>query len=203
MSSNIKKRGFNRDCWNKKQELKRSIDGADIPLGSRAIPLTGGKYTLVDESDYDFINQWHWRVEGGYAIRSRNSNEASLKKPKRILMHRVILNTPDGMATDHINGNPLDNRRCNLRICTKSENNKNRKPNYKSTSKYKGVTRSHESKKWRVQLGMNGKNLHIGLFESEDDAARAYNLAAIKHYGEFASINVINGEEYGYNANSR
>ena len=97
------------------------------------------------------------------------------------------METPKGMDTDHINGNTLDNRRCNLRVCTRERNTGNQKPLRGITSKFKGVCWVKARSKWRVAI--SGK--FIGEYISELDAAKAYNEAAKKHFGEFARLNVI------------
>jgi hypothetical protein len=93
------------------------------------------------------------------------------------------------MQCDHINHNGLDNRRCNLRLCTHQQNCFNKKPKPGCTNKYKGVYRSHESKKWRAEIRRNGRKIHIGHFDYEQDAAIAYDDYAIELFGEFAYLN--------------
>lgn len=111
-------------------------------------------------------------------------------------MHRVILNTPPGMDTDHINGDGCDNRRCNLRICTRSQNMANG-GKYKikdSTSPYRGVCWHKAIGKWRVQIKVNGRRIALGYFDDERKAAAAYNAAALEHFEEFAKPNIIQRE---------
>ncbi len=105
-------------------------------------------------------------------------------------MHNLIINTPDGMEADHINGNTLDNRRSNLRICTRGQNQRNRRGNLNGTSKYKGVSFKNENKKWVAQIGFK-KNMFIGYYKTEIEAALAYNEAAKKYHGKFARLNKI------------
>lgn len=100
----------------------------------KKIKLTQGKYAIVDDEDFEWLNQWKW-CYCKYVIRDIILN----KKNKRIYMHRLIMNTPEKMQTDHINGNKLDNRRNNLRICTQSQNNMNRKISKLNTSGYRGI----------------------------------------------------------------
>jgi hypothetical protein len=106
------------------------------------------------------------------------------------MMHRLIMNTPKGMDTDHINGDSLDNRRCNLRICTHAQNQRNLKK-ILGNNKYKGVSLFKKTQKWRARIQINRMGLHLGYFDTEEEAAKAYNEAAEKHFGEFSRINII------------
>ncbi len=104
-------------------------------------------------------------------------------------MHRVILQPTDGKQTDHINHNTLDNRRQNLREATPLENSRNKKQG-KGKSRYKGV--SPVKGRWIAQIGIGGQN-YIGSYKTEIDAAKAYDAAAMKHFGEFARLNFTQG----------
>lgn len=165
------------------------------PMGgfamSRKIPLTQGKFAIVDDEDYEFLSQqkWHTSKRRGsyYAARATCING----KNRLIHMHRVILNPPPGMESDHINGDGLDNRRCNLRSCTHQDNIRNRRKKAKASSRYKGVWWAKAGRKWRAGIWIKGKTKHLGRFTEEDEAARAYNVAAREHFGEFACLNVI------------
>lgn len=128
---------------------------------SSKIKLTKGKYAIVDKEDYDFLNQWKWYYNSGYAVRGCK---------KRILMHRVIMNTPEDKVTDHINRNKLDNRRSNLRIATVSLNNFNTKIRSDNTSGVKGIYWSKEHNKWRPNISVMGKRIYLGLYEKMEDA---------------------------------
>jgi len=152
---------------------------------TKSIPLTRGKFALVDDDDYEYLNQWKWHLKKGYALRSKND------KP-RIIMHRLIMNTPLGMETDHINHNKLDNRKENLRICTNNENHYNLKMRKNNSTGYKGVCLKRKTNKYFAQICHNYKDIHLGYFASPMDAAKAYNEAAIKYYGKFANLNIIN-----------
>lgn len=158
----------------------------------KEIPLTRGLVTLVDDEDYEFLNQWKWQAAKngsvGYAARSRKGCEAP--GPYRIYMHRVITDAPPGLEVDHINHNGLDNRRCNLRVCTQAENARNMKhrpPKHPTSSGYKGVAMNKNGTGWQVYC----RKQYIGTFPTEQEAARAYNQAALEHFGEFACLNEI------------
>jgi hypothetical protein len=151
----------------------------------KQIPLTKGKYALVDDEDYEFLNQWKWQVNSdGYAITGvRNQGERI-----QIRMHRLIINTPKGMETDHINGNRLDNRRDNLRVATKSQNLRNQKKR-KSLSLYKGLAYRKRDNAWEVNISDGSKQVFIGSFKNERHAAMAYDIWAKELYGKFAKLN--------------
>ena len=116
----------------------------------KKIKLSKGKVALVDNEDYIWLNQWKWHfMAGGYAMRHLRISED--KNSKLIYMHRQILNTPKGLESDHINRNKLDNRKENLRVATRSQNNMNRKKRINCTSKYKGVSWHKQRKKWQAR----------------------------------------------------
>lgn len=156
------------------------------------IPLTQGKFTIVDKDMYEYLNQWKWctlkQKNGCYAYRTMHIGVVDGKqKNKTIAMHRLILGAKKGQECDHINHDTLDNRISNLRLCTRSQNNQNRKPR-KCTSKYKGVHWNKLNKNWRAMIRL-GKQEHIGCFEDEKDAALAYDTKARELFGEFAYTN--------------
>lgn len=157
---------------------------------TKQIQLTNSdKVVLVDDEDYDFLMQWKWHFDGYYARRQTHIGMIDGKqKQKPIRLHIQIMNPPEGMDTDHINGDRLDNRRTNLRLCTTQENNRNRGLGKKG---YKGVYFHKVNKKWIAQIRLNNKGRHLGSFENINDALLAYNKAAIEHFGEFAKINII------------
>lgn len=162
----------------------------------REISLTRGYVALVDDEDYEFLNQWKWKAvvtrskntEKVYACRTPRIGPRSENKYASVVMHRLIMNTPKGKVTDHINGNTLDNRRENLRICTQAENLMNKQKTYGKSS-YKGVI--PHGHRWVAIIGINGKRLHLGYFSTEVDAAKAYNIAARFCFGSFAKFNKI------------
>lgn len=148
---------------------------------TKSISLTKGKIALVDDGDFEELNKHKWCFDGQYAQRRENT--------KAIRMHRVIIEIPAGMVIDHIDGNKLNNQRSNLRICTNAENTMNRQSGF-GASQYKGVALHKPTGKFRAYIRGHGRQIHLGLFEREEDAARAYDEAAKKHFGEFAKVNL-------------
>lgn len=156
----------------------------------KEIPLTQGRVTLVDDEDYERLSQFKWycHVRMGKPYASRTIHEGSKSHVES--MHRVILNVPKGQTGDHRNGDTLDNRRCNLRICSRRQNACNRKKRANPTSsRYKGVSWNKRRGKWHSRIFPNGMNLHLGYYDVEEEAAKAYDVAALHHYGEFARLN--------------
>ncbi len=154
----------------------------EIPLR----PLKQKKVALVDDEDFEELSRYKWYVAGGwntfYARRS-----ASLQD-KSVLMHRLIMQTPEGMQTDHKNGDGLDNRRENLRVCTRSQNRMNSGRQANNTSGYKGVNLEKSVGKWRARIMVSGKHKSLGLFTTKEEAYAAYCVACVKFHGEFAVL---------------
>lgn len=152
---------------------------------AREIVLSNGMKALVDDEDYEELAQWGWNasmVRGPYARRSRRVNG----KIETVLMHRWVAKAPKGKVVDHINHNTLDNRKENLRICGNRENLGNRrKMNANNTSGYRGVTYAKRNKKWMASAACKS----IGLFDTAEEAARAYDARAVIEYGKFATLN--------------
>lgn len=135
----------------------------------------------VDDDDYEYLMQWRWQLNGGYVVRSTNGQKHR--------MHRMLMQPPAGYCIDHINGNPFDNRRANLRICTLRENNQNAtKRDPRASSKFKGVYWNSRAQKWRAQI-KSDKKIHLGSFTDEVAAAKAYDVAARRLFGQFARTN--------------
>ena len=157
-----------------------------------SIPLTQGEYAIVDDCDYDRLNRYKWHLS-----KTRNSKYAKRSqyiagKGVSIFMHRIIsICLPPDLKTDHANGDGLDNRRANLRFCTVAENAWNQGPYSDTSSKYKGVYWHKDIEKWAATIQVNGKQLSLGYFEYEEDAATAYDIAALRYHGEYARTNDI------------
>ncbi len=158
----------------------------------RLIPLTQGKYAIVDPDDFYWLSRHKWTASRVYtkfyAVRSELCRTSGKRKSLR--MHREIAHTPEGLECDHINGNSLDNRKANLRSATRQQNCWNsRKRRPKSLSKYKGVSYSKRGRPWKAQLIVDGKRIYLGSFDKEKAAAKAYDAAAKKYFGDFAALN--------------
>jgi len=152
-------------------------DIAKIPLGINA----KDGYTLVDEGS-SWVDRYQWYLHHtGYAYAYVEGKETSL--------HRLLVKTKKGMQVDHINQDKLDNRLSNLRVCSQTENRRNRPMTRRNTTGYKGVVESYG--KYAAKLGYMGKKLHLGYYVTAEEAARAYNKKAQELHGEFASINKI------------
>lgn len=145
----------------------------------RKIILPKGKYALVDDEDFNYLNQWKWHLsQKGYVIRRRYKTTNEFKN---IWMHRLINKTPDGFDTDHINRNKLDNRKCNLRAVTHAENMRNQKKYKSNTSGVVGVHWQKEIDKWRVRISFDGKRISLGIYDSIEDAVLARKEAEKKY----------------------
>ncbi len=139
----------------------------------KTIPLTQGKIAIVDDSDYEYLSQWKWHYNSGYAERG-----------KHIHMHRVVLGT--SQTVDHINGETLDNRRSNLRPINHSTNAMNMRK-HKGASKYKGVSFSNGY--WRVQIWKDNKKVFSVMTPNELWGAMIYDLNAPLLFGQYARLN--------------
>lgn len=156
----------------------------------KEIPLTRGQVALVDDENYEMLNKHNWQALKSYKCWYAQRTVKVDGKRKPIMMHRFILGLPSSRfpQTDHKNGNGLDNRKANLRICSPSENCFNRGKKSLSSSKYKGVYRVRNGK-WAAHIKISSKDFHLGRYDREEYAARVYDAAARRHYGEFARTN--------------
>ena len=158
----------------------------------KTIPLTRGHGALVDDEDYDRIAsvKWYASVQSNVTYANRDTCESG--KRVTVSMHRFIMQPPKGMRVDHINGDGLDNRKANLRICTPGENLRNQR-RAKGRSAFKGVSFHAHNKKWRAQICVDGRRMCLGYFPDERSAAMKYDAAALIHFGEFACTNAALG----------
>lgn len=146
------------------------------------LSLGHGVSTIVDDADYAFLSQWKWRKhKSGYASRETKIGG----KPKTIWLHRLIVTPADGMQVDHVNGDKLDNRRVNLRQATPAQNMQNRigKPGALGV---KGVRKDGSS--FRATITNNGKRIHLGTFDTIEEASNAYVEASLRLHGEFSIL---------------
>jgi hypothetical protein len=153
----------------------------EIPVGNN------GEVTLIDRSDADLVAGLAWRLlNNGYVMAQRGK--------MYFYLHRLIAGAGEGERVDHINRDKLDNRTVNLRIATASQNGANRGPDRRrlgTSSRHKGVFWAKQKKRWVANIHIDGKTKYLGYFLDEDDAARAYNAAALAQWGEFARLNEV------------
>jgi len=138
---------------------------------------------LIDDCDLDFFESRKWSLVA-------NGRYVGESKKTRHRLHRLLLNPGPKEIVDHINGNAFDNRRCNLRVVSHKQNNRNSKCRDNTTSKFKGVYRNKYGN-WVAQIYIDGVRTHIGIFKVEKDAALAYNTLAKSHWGEYAKLNIL------------
>ena len=159
----------------------------------KKIPLTQGKFALVDDADYEWVNEFKWWLsKDGYAIRTVNfRRKDGTRGSSKISMHREILKAENGEILDHIDNNRLNNQKQNLRKCTASQNSINSLLSCTNKSGFRGVHWYNKKGKFRARITINLRKIDLGLFTCPIEAARAYNAAAIKYHGEFANLNTI------------
>jgi hypothetical protein len=139
---------------------------------------------IIDVADYEWLRKYTWRATGT----SAGHYAYCTIRGRQVLMHRLIMNPPPGMVVDHINGNKQDNRRSNLRVCTQAENLRNSRKHH-GTSRFKGVSWYSKLRKWEAKICRNGETTHLGWFKDEVEAAKAYDRAAVRLFGQFTRLN--------------
>ncbi len=155
-----------------RESIAGELDGKTVYY----IPVGDSDLAIVDEEDKEFADQYLWYNSFGYAIcPSRESR-----------MHRMIMNAQKGQEVDHVNGNRMDNRKCNLRICSRLQNSRNLPVKKSSKTGIKGVWFHPKKGQYQSQIRVNGKRLWLGSFDDIDQAKEAYRAAAVKYHGEFA-----------------
>ena len=159
----------------------------------KTIELSKGKVALVDDGDYNYLSQWKWHTlecKSGcwYAVRNYTDNDG---KRTLMLMHRELLPVDGKLDVDHINGDGLDNRKENLRVCKHQHNMMNMKKSKSNTSGYKGVSWHIKQKKYNAYIRVEGKRISLGSFDDAKKAALAYNEAAKRFFGDFAKTNLV------------
>jgi len=166
---------------------KRSLIPTPTPVpGARWIPLTKGLFALVDEKDYEAANRFAWTAD----INPRTAYAYCKRGGEIFWLHRILMSAPENMQVDHRDGNGLDCRRDNMRVCSLKNNHRNiRKTIVKTSSKFKGVSWDKTREKWSAKIKFNGKTINLGRFEDEDEAGKAYDESAGRLFGEFALLN--------------
>lgn len=161
----------------------------------KKIQLTQNYETIVDNKYFEILSESNWRIghknnrKNLYARRTIYLNSKRIVQP----MHRYLMKLEgyniSGKDIDHKDGNGLNNQISNLRLCNKTQNGGNRKISINNTSGYKGVSKKRNAKKWESSIKYNQKSIYLGLFSNKIDAAKAYDIAAVKYFGEFAKLN--------------
>jgi len=159
---------------------------------SKHIPLFGkygqGLFAVIDDEDFDKVNQYRWHLGNNGYIKTFVGGR---KHAKCILLHRLIMDPADDLEVDHRDGDKLNNCRANLRISTRNQNARNLRRHKQFSSRFKGVSWNAKRSIWYARIHVDRKTIHLGEFPSETQAAQAYNSAALKYFGEYASLNEI------------
>ena len=164
--------------------------------GMKKIKVANDRYAIVDDDDYMLLKDKNWYISipnkgqeycyAGYCVWQDGAYH-------HVWMHRVVTGAQPGQVVDHVNSNTLDNRKSNLRVCTLRENALNSRPRKNTTSKYKGVSRVKSNGKWYASIKSGKKSYNLGVFESEEKAAKVYDEAAFRLFGEYAYLNFPKG----------
>lgn len=148
------------------------------------LPLPHGLFAIVDDEDFERCMKFRWHLSSnGYVVSHTRRGGGFVTKQ---LLSRFVMNAPDGVLVDHIKGNKFDNRKAELRFCTKSQNGCNRGKNKNNTSGFKGVSWDDSKSKWKAQIQVHGRNMFLGRFNDIEEARDAYAKAASEYHGEFA-----------------
>jgi len=174
-------RNFRKRRWPRGKRIEPPEPPSD---DIRYIPLTRGRYAIVDAEDFEWLSQYKWCL----VQRGKSEYAGRREKGRCVSMHREIMKTPDDMVVDHINGNGLNKRRCNMRNCTKAQNSYNSRPRG-GRSRYVGVTYRKRTGKYEAVIGYRGEKVHVGEFDSALEAAKARDRKARELQGEFAYLN--------------
>ncbi len=155
----------------------------------KQIPLTQGKFALVDDEDFERVNQYKWYANKSHCVWYARRGKWIKGELKIFHMHRFLTDFP-GSGIDHIDGNGLNNQKVNLRLATFIQNRANADGHRNGSSQYKGVSWHKRAGKWCAQIAFKGRHLYIGTFKDEINAAKAYDKKAIQFHGKYARLNV-------------
>jgi hypothetical protein len=165
---------------------KIAIRRLEFCCGFVKVPLTRGLFCIIDDADADLVGKNNWMANPNpYGYYARRIHEVAGVK-EYIYMHRVIAQASSGEEVDHIDGDRLNNRRSNLRLCSRKENNANRGASRSNTSGIKGVSWHRKDKRWVATTSVNNKTVYLGQSLTKEGAAEIYRLAVIRLHGEFA-----------------
>jgi hypothetical protein len=156
----------------------------------KQIHLASGHVALIDDDDLERVSLYKWRAQP----HPTTVYVVAHGKPKGLRLHRFVMNAPDGVIVDHINGNGLDCRKNNLRFATYSQNSQNSQRRRHSLSQYKGITWVPARQRWVAQIWINNRRERLGIFTNEIDAAKTYDAAALFYFGEFARVNFADSQ---------
>lgn len=194
-------RGEDVDCEGERDH--RGVENQDATggdaegLGTVRVSLSKGYYALIDAEDWERVKEYNWHVmeTWGMVYAAHCGYNRETRKGFNLLMHRIIMDAPKGILVDHKNRYGLDNRKCNLRLCTTSQNQMNQvrkggyRKNRKKSSRFMGVCWDNARKKWMAYI-CPGRHKYLGHFDNEEEAARIRDEAAKKLYKEFARLNL-------------
>ena len=175
----------------RKRSVKRHAVVQPLDQSIRLIPLTRGQNAMVDSADFEWLSQWNWQAQWNdctksFYARRWESSDRSIKN-----MHREILGCMGEEEGDHENHDTLNNRRLNLRRASKQENCGNQRKPSNNTSGYKGVSWHKQHKKYAAGIRIHYKRMHLGYFDTAEQAAHAYNEAALWYFGDFSLLNMV------------
>lgn len=168
--------------------LPRNLFPAVVLFEMKKIPLTQNLETLIDDGDYARVSAHSWCAQKfGCNIYAKRKEGGHL-----VLLHRYLMRAPQGTEVHHMDGDGLNNQKSNLRLATRSENMAGFQRKQKDcSSRFRGVSWYPRYQRWVSKIGIRGRRKHLGYFDAEETAARAYDAAAHKHFGEFASPNFL------------